>query len=531
MFPSRWKSALGCLLLIGFLGCAYDNAIKRGDELFQAHNYQGALTEYEAALKLKPDSPEARDKVKHARYELLAEHVNTARTQLAAGDLLRAIDAAAAAYQLVPQAEDALTVVREVAARVQEQSAKLLSDANYASAVTVLDAAFAKLPPAQAAVAPKRAEARATWARVLGDRGKQAEQAGRKGEALLMFGKASQLVDNREYTTRRAALHGELSTQTVYVVQLSGADPGATAVANALRGKALKSGIAIVGASDAAPRIDARARVSVSRPTFDTQLSRHNEKARYQSGTQQVANPFYKTKQDAVTDEERHLTEYENEVTKLESDVTRYQGDVAREGDTPNVSTGAEQNLYNAQNNLESARRRVIDQRNQLQRAREELARESQFKEEPVYADLVYTVTTHTLHGNATLQGAIEHSDRRPKLPIGADMAVEAHDDEYPPQRTAQLPGDPLQLPSTADLTSQLYGQAIERTAAAIVESHVGYRHALLLRGQTAPSDGERINSYVIYFLTDPSAVDPATVNALAQLSGIPDAPAALAAP
>jgi len=527
MFRHRWNRALGCLLLIACLGCAYDNAIKHGDELYQARNYQGALAEYEAALRLKPDSQEARDKVKRARTDLLTEHVSSARTQLAAGDVLRAIDTAAAAYQLVPDAELALTVVREVAARTQEQSAKLLTETNYASAVAMLDAAFAKLPPAQADLAPKRTAARETWARVLGDRGKQAEQAGRKGEALLMFGKAAQLVDNRDFTARRAALHGELSAQTVYVVQLSGFDP----VTNALRGKALKRGLAIIGASDAAPRVDARAKLSVSRPTFDTQLNRHHEKARYQSGTQQVPNAFYKTKQDTVTDEERHLTEYENEVTKLEGDVTRYQGDVAREGDTPNVSTGAEQNLYNAQNNLESARRRVIDQRNTLQRAREELARESQFKEEPVYADLVYTVTTHTLRGRAALQGAIEHSDRRPKLPIAADLAVEAHDDEYPPQRTANLPGDPLQLPSNDDLANQLIGQAIERTAAAIVESHAGYRQALLQRGQTAASDGERINAYVIYCLADPGAVDAATVNALAQLSGIPDATAALAAP
>ncbi|MBN2359770.1 MAG: hypothetical protein JXR83_09975 [Deltaproteobacteria bacterium] len=531
MCSNRWHRALACVLLLAFLGCAYDNAIKRGDELYQARNYRGALAQYEEALRLKPDSQEARDKVRRARNDLLSEHVASARTLLAGGDVLRAIDAAGAAYQLVPDAELALTVVREVAAKTQEHAAGLLAESNYASAVNALDLAYAKLPPAQAEVAPKRNEARTTWARALGDRGQQAEKAGRKGEALLMFGKAALLVDNQEYTARRAALHGELSAQTVYVVRLVGSDPGAAAIAASLRGKVLKSGLAIVGASDAAPRADARVKLSVSRPAFDTQLRRRNETARYQSGTQQVANPFYQTRLDAVADEQRRLTEYENEVTKLENAVTRYQADVAREGDTPNVTTGAEQNLYNAQNNLESARRRVIDQRNQLQRARDELAREPQFKEEPAYSSLVYTVTTHTLRASAALRGTIEHADRRPELPLAADLVVEAQDDEHPPQRTAHLAGDPLQLPSQTDLANQLYGQGSERLAAAILESHDGFRQALLRRGQTAPSDGERIDAYVIYYLADPGAVDPATVNALAQLSGIPDAPAALAAP
>jgi hypothetical protein len=285
--------------------------------------------------------------------------------------------------------------------------------------------------------------------------------------------------------------------------------------------------LAAPGEKSAVP--DALLRAELSKAAIDSSTSTRRESASYQSGVRSVENPFYRSRLDRVTDEERRLVDYENDVTRLENDLARYQSDVAREGPTPNVSTGAEQNMWNAESQLESARRRVVDQRNQLQQAREELRREPPTREEPVYSELLFTVTTHTVRAASSLKASIEHSDGRPAQENGGPLEALASDEEHAEQPLAGVPADPLQLPPREAFSEELSRQAGERLVALVLESFAGHRQKMLERAQAATGSEEKLDGLVGYLLADLGNAPGEVVAEVARLSGVPDPIGALA--
>ena len=225
-----------------------------------------------------------------------------------------------------------------------------------------------------------------------------------------------------------------------------------------------------------------------------------------------------------MLDEERRLVDDQNEVTDLENDVMRYQEAVAKEGDTPNVSTGAEQNLSNAKSRLESARRSVQDQRNAVQRAKEELAREPQTKEEPVYSNHSFSIVTHTLLGELKVDAKLTHADGRTPIQKIQLATVSAADDAHPPQDIAGVREDPLNLPSQAALSVELYDKALQQGRALVGQSFSDWRNTLVEQAMAAPSDDQRVDMMVIYIVTNPANVTPKVPADLSALRGIPDA-------
>jgi len=524
MHPRSHRLLLPLLLAVVLAGCAYGRHIDRGDEAFAQGQYAAALAEYQAALKLEPDSEEATAKVAVAREKVVEQSARIARQKLADGDFLGAVEAAAECHQHLPENEGVRAVVREVSQGTQQSAAALVDAGRFAAALGLYESLLSRLPPERTAVEPKAAEVRARWAERLAAEGSDAAQAGRKAEALLRYSKAAQLVADPAAAERRDALRAEYLQNLRYVVRPSGNmhDQGFLAVASALEAASLPQGVKVVGAAEPRGRVDASVRVALSMPSFQTHQTTRPESAAYQSGTRMVENPFYKTKQDHLADEERRLVGYENDVTQLENDVTRYQSDVAREGPSPNVSTMSEQSLANAESQLTSARSRVVDQRNALQRARDELQNEPMYREEPVYSSIYYTVTTYTLTGVSTLETVIGHPDGRPAVSVARQLAAQATDDEHAEQPVAGVPADPLELPPPQDLVRELHAQAAQQVTAAVMESFVGYRRALLERASSATSD--RLDLLALYALSDPNDIDPSAAGELQNLSGIPDA-------
>ena len=153
---------------------------------------------------------------------------------------------------------------------------------------------------------------------------------------------------------------------------------------------------------------------------------------------------------------------------------------MAKEGDTPNVSTGAEQNLYNAENRLEAAQRAVADQRNVVIRAKEKAASTPQTSEEPVYSTHTYTITTHVLTATVQVKAQLVHADGRPPLEIDQPLSVSAQDDEHAEQRVAGVAENPLDLPSKDALAGQLHTQAASAVGGVIAASFNGHRQAVL---------------------------------------------------
>ncbi len=532
MRASRVNVLICSALLISALGCAFGQHMKSGDEAFGQGRYQVALTEYEAALAAKPESKEAADKARATKEKLVGEGAAVARKKLSEGDEAAAVAATATCLSLLPESEVVKTLAHQVSEAVQTRAAAAEREGRYAEGLALYEVAVAQLAPERPTLEPKAAAHRAAWASSLRTRAAEAEKAGLKAEALLAYGQIARLTADSAAATRRNALRGEVLAKAGFVVQLSGSkqEPGFASVLAALKGNARPPGLRIAGPDEKVEKVGATARVLVSRPLFDTTRSTRNATATYQSGTQKVDNPLYKQRQDKVGEEEHRLGEAEREVSRCEDYVQQYQGEVDREEKKPNVTTGADQNLYNAKSNLRSARERVGEARSQLQQARDALRSESQFRDEPVYSEHNYTITTHVLRGKARLEGAIELSDKRPKIDLAQGLETESHDDEHAAQPIAHLACDPLELASEQTLSQELYKQALQRVEKGVSESFAGFRRALLEQSKTAAPAG-RLNLLVTYALTDPHEVDPAALVQLQSLSGVPDAIGLLTGP
>lgn len=523
---SQWIRSFFVFLICAaiLVGCAYGKYLRKGDDAFAAGDYETALRNYEAAASVDPNSEEAAEKVTLAKEKLVAGDAQTARDALAADDLLGAMVAARKAWDRLPEAAPTRQIILEVSNATFTKAQTLVLSKDFANALMLYETLAETLPSEAEKTVPHAGEVRDKWSTLLEERATTAEAAGRKGDAMLGWAKLAQLSGDPGHGGKRDALRNAILDEWAYWVQLSG--KGGEAYENVVAGL---SGVTRSSALRVATRVPsgtnpaAKARITLGRPKFNVEKTTRTATVQYQSGTKQVENPFYKTKQDRLLDEERRLVDKQNDVTKLESDVSRYEDSVAKEGDTPNVSTGAEQSLSNAKSRLESARRSVQDQRNAVQRAKEELAREPQTKEEPVFSDHTYTITTHTRRGQMSVVGNITHADGRPPAELRNTALVEASDDEHAAQDIAGVAADALTLTSEGQLSTQLYEQGLAKSRALVASSFSSWRAALVERAVNAASDDERVDLMVIYIVTNPATVTPKVPADLSALRGIPD--------
>jgi tetratricopeptide (TPR) repeat protein len=512
-------------IVVTLVGCAYGKAMKRGDEAFEQENWESALTHYEKALEVDPESTEAKEKIRATKEEMVGEYSGEARAALENGDLLGAMVAAKKAYEKLPEASATKDVIQEVSNATFAKGQELAGQKDYANALMLYESLGKTLPTEKEKAQPRAAEVKETWVTALESGAETAEEAGRLGDAMLHWAKITQLTGDPTHGGKRDALRKQILDEWAYHVRITGRKNKAyESVVAGLKNAGAGTALNVVDKAPSGVDLDAKTSLRMGRARFSTDRSTRTESARYQSGTKQVPNPFYKSKQDDVLREEKRLVEYENDVTDLENDVARYQEQVAKEGPSEGVSTGAEQNLSRAQSSLESARRKVQDQRNRVQRAKEELAREPQTKEEPVYSQHEYTVTTHTLTGTLKYQAKITHEDGREALTSSDAISVSASDDAHPAQQIANVAEDPLQLPSKAELTGQLHQKALQRTEALVADSFNRWRASLVEKAMAAGSDDERVDLLTIYIVTNPADVTAKVPADISAMRGIPDA-------
>jgi tetratricopeptide (TPR) repeat protein len=529
MLLGRLRRLLSILLLCALLsGCAYGNHIDQGDALYAKGDYEQAMVEYQSALKLKPESEEARGKLSDTKRRLGERFEKEARELLAQQDYLGAIAAAARAQEHADAAPGVVNLAREVSLRVQEHADTLATQRQWSTSIQLSEALYDAFPDDRAILDEKLAAYRQTWAADLAVRGQQAEQAKHPGDALLLYAQAAELTQGPVHIAKRDELLAMLvDTQSYNVlvktqdgsqgnrVVASGLAGGASQLVRVLDDKLVKKGKVVA----------VTAKVGIGRPEFDTQRTSSTRVARYKSGTRQVPNPSYKSAQDRVLDAERDAQRYQDEINRLEKDLANYQQQVAREGDTPGTSTGAEQGVSRSQSSLGYARDNLSRAQNTVLSRREDLNRTPQTVEEDVYSDLQYTVTTHRLTAQLPITLRLEHADGRPAIELERVVATSASDDEHPAQPLANISADPLQLPSRDSLTSSLWSAGARIAQAAMTQSLDAHRSAILERGFKASDEGERMHYFVLYILLDPASVDPKIVEAIEQSRGIPDSP------
>jgi tetratricopeptide (TPR) repeat protein len=512
----RWfRSSFAASLLLSvtlMFGCAWQGHIKKGDEFLAAGNYDAAATEYAEALRLRPDDAEIAAKLREAQGGQVELRSQRARAALDANDTAQAIALAAEAFGILPD-HPATTALIDHVVDVAGQRAKTSAEAGqFAEAMAIYDQILAGLPSARDRVTADAKAVTDAWVAKLTTAASEAEAAMRIGSALLYRSKIAALTG--QPSPERDAAREQVAAQLRYVVVIKGKQPGS-----------------LLEIASAGERPAATMTLTIGKPKFGSDKQTREQEAQYQSGTKQVPNPFYKSAQDDVLDEERRQVEAENEVTKQEQYVSQYSAEVSREGDTPGVSTGAEQNLWNAESRLESAQRSLQDQRNAVIRAKEKAASTPQMSEEPVYSTHRYKITTHILTATVQVKAQLEHADGRPPISIDQPLTASAQDDENAAQSVAGIAEDPLSLPSKDELAAQLDGQAAPMVGAVIAESFTGHRQGLLALAGAAAEPNQKLELLLHHVILDPRNVDAQVVADILALSGVPDAATLLATP
>lgn len=528
MWRHLFRSGLAASVLLSLtlaFGCAWQGHIKKGDEFMAAANFDAAATEYAEALRLHPDDEEIVTKLAEAQLGQIQTRVEGARAALGSGADSQAIALTAAAYAILPTHPKTIALIDEVVEVTSQRATQQAEAGQFADAMQIFDAIHNGLPSAADRVSGAALAVSQAWVAQLSEAATAAEAAGRAGSVLLYRTKIAAL--SGEGMSERDAARAQAVAQLRYLVLVKAKpnDAGANAVAAALIGP---QGASLLELASAGERPSATLSIEFSKPKFTTDKRERQESVQYQSGTQQVENPFYKMAQDDVLDEERRLMERENDVTKQEQYVDQYTADVAREGDTPGTTTGAEQNLSNARSRLEANRRSLADQRNTLMRAKEKAASTEQTKQEPVYSTHSFTIVTHVFTATVQAKAKLEHTDGRPGLAMDQPLSASAEDDTHSAQNVAGVAEDPLSLPGKDELAGGLYGQTAPTVGQLVADSFAGYRAGLLAQATAATDPAEQLDLLLRYVIVDPQYADAKIVADILTLSGVPDAAALL---
>lgn len=520
------------LLLIALLslllttGCAYKNHIKQGDALYAQGNYEAALTQYEAALERRPKSEDARRRLEDAQNALIAQLSAETYALLDEKNHPAALDAAIALENRLPNFPAVQALLRDVSGRIQADAESASQRSEWARALDLYMLTYDAFPEDRATLDPRIQSVKSTWHAELTQAAQNAETLGNQGDALLLHAQAAQLLLKPQNVAKRDELHARLLSESIYPCSLRGRGEIYDHVSSQLTGLGgLSQNIQFIKSAKSSTPIAAELTISSGRTKFRTDRSTLTRTKDYVSGTRQVENPSYANRQRELEREERDLYRYEDDLMQAERDVDRYADQVAREGDTPGVSTGAEQSLSRARSDLERARDHVERARDRVRRATEQLRDTPPTIEEDVYSTLEYNVTTHTRTAYVSLEFVVRHEDEaREDISIPITPSVSASDEEHRAYPIADVPEDPLDLPPDATLESQLYTIAVNEAFHAADQSFQAHRQKLLAEAFAETDLGKRLHLYVVYIITDPANVDQRVLDEIYSVRGIPNA-------
>jgi tetratricopeptide (TPR) repeat protein len=495
--------------------------MRQGDNHYDQGNYEAALVSYEKARELKPESEDAAERLKQTRKALVGRWRLQAEKAIRDEEWVVAVEAAAEALSVVPEADATRVLVQDVGFKAREEAERRADMGKYAASLALYQAILDGLTTERVKTEPEARLVRQKWATVVRSRARQAESDSLHGLALLNWTKAADLQPNAGYESKASEVYAQVLESARYRVCLKRKrrDVGYRAVLEAIERQRLPDGL-LLDASGDVESCDAEFSFAVGRPHFEQSRSTHTEVVEYQSGTRQVPNAAFERRERELNREKRELLEAEQEVDYQREQVDQYRSQVAEEGPSPNTSTGAEQSLSRAESRLDAALRDLESQRRRVQRAYDELDRTDRFTEEPVYQELAYTVTTHRLDGTLRLTGEFRGGET---VALDQEIGTSATDEQHPAQRPANVAEDPLTLPPEEELAAQLYARCASYTAKVLEGQFEAYRQRLLEAHDSAEAR-ERVDALVRYLVLDPTRFSEQAVRDIDALTGIPEA-------
>lgn len=556
------------LVLATACGGAYSDAIKRGDRYAAAGKWAEAEAEYQRAMKLDPDDPEAQLKLEELRARQARSKLEHARALEARGELAAALEEVQGAHALRPDDAAIDQELTRLSGVVLERAHRLLEkgDTDKAFALTTLVLKGAPQHPAA------RRLDREIRERIATDAYEKAQELVEKdlpGNALAELARA---LDARpgfpEAKLEYGRIELSLERQLAFVVAVAPFDGEgqnrflARALTPVLLGKAMDDRllVKVVRAEDSAGSGAGIGLVGrFDRYGFRHGRQREQRSCDYVCGTDVRPNPRRGEVERSLGQAESGLASDERRVAQAEKDVSRAEGDVANQqkrvdseqadvdraqerydrcmehasADDSSPCSSERSSLESERRQLESARSSLRSPQGSLQRARDSLqrARDSRNRsretverqratlrstpttiEVPRMCAFSYQVAKHAVESSVTLK--LTMSRRRSETLLLDDQPfqyrVDRSDETHPahPGRCPEVAaGDPLELPDEAALRRELLGRVIADLRAKIMASYDTYRAHYLAVARKYHSGGMReqaVEAYVRYVLTGP---------------------------
>ncbi|NUP11618.1 MAG: hypothetical protein HOW73_36695, partial [Polyangiaceae bacterium] len=229
-FPTLRRALAGATIVL-LIACnsALRDAIRRGDELAAAGEWDKAALAYAEATSIDPDDDEAAEKLVQAKREQAKIRVARGNELLRAGDARGALGPFSDAVRLDPRNMEAKHGLAKAKRAVLDKAQRELEDGHYRASYDLIRA-FLLVDPGDPDARRIEAGAKEKIAEAAFNRGTEAEKGGAVALALVDYGETLQFKpDHTDARSRASTLRKALREEVTYYVALKNFDGDPTA--------------------------------------------------------------------------------------------------------------------------------------------------------------------------------------------------------------------------------------------------------------------------------------------------------------
>lgn len=409
----RWFVLL-LTFAIFLAGCAFRNAINRGNDLAGTGDWRGALAAYQEANRIDPDDEEAvaliakakpqaiqlsladasialdddrfEDAMKHVKYVLRLESKHRGATGLGdkvearvaerleeamKGDTLVAYDFAVRARGLFPELTGLSGSFETLRGHYYDESDERLRSEQFASALESVDIVAKREPEQRDEVDKRRRTIKNAWADVVVVKAKDHGSRGHKGAAAALYARAYEIAGRGADRDAMRGFVSELRDSGTFKLALDfGGDQRRIArVSQSISSKAKTDSVKLTSSRGAT----LHARVDAPNANCHQEHTVSQKSQRYVSGTRQVPNPKHAQLEQEVGRAQDRVASSRRQVDDQAPQVDRFHREVRdcvdrHEGPARAALSRAQSQYDGAQRDYDSAKRFVDDFQAQFDR-------------------------------------------------------------------------------------------------------------------------------------------------------------------
>lgn len=520
-FPRGVKSFVLFVMFLSLVGCAHRRAIKAGDEFFERGAYREALESYRVAQEKRPASEEIILRVEDAEEELLGELLEglyeaegaeeIEESVVEAGRGLAWIEDAARVERLGEAAEDL----------VKQEGRRRLGEEDFEAALRLLDQYVGFFGEGSEEIESLDVLVRHGWLRRLEEAAQEHEEAGRNGARALVLAQADYLAFDDRYKT--------LAQQAVD--SLLGSEGWSVHISANLEDRALEAAVDQVflaswpqgivdGRQGRDFGVDVQVRLVRAEPIFEEWDELETRSGEYQSGTELVENPAYRSAEDSLYQAEQRLSEAERELTRAHRDSRNAERDLREQRRRGQSTSYQESNLDRAYREIDRRESEVDSRQRDVERAQWELREIDQYLERPVYSEHYYEVTLQ----NARLRSSYRLDLIAPSRSFSRTLTSEAvetgQSERYLPQPVLDLDGRQDPRPTRRELEQALEDSTVSVLIQFIEEGFQQYRYERFGTPVGLEKE-EEIDRLATFIVLDPEQRDLGLEEQLNEVSGL----------